>query len=129
MAGEKKVLLVDDHQSVLRLLETILRLRGYQVVYASDGVEGIEMAQKERPDLILLDVMMPNLDGFKACRMLKEDPATREIPVIFLSARNEKADAETGRRAGAVAFVHKPFKSQEIFSLLDRYLAPAPLPA
>lgn len=121
-----KILLVDDNRAVLRLLETILLLRGYRVSYACDGAEGVEMARREQPDLILLDVMMPNLDGFKACRILKEDPATAGIPVIFLTARNEDCDAETARRAGATEFVRKPFKSQQILTLLERHLgAPA----
>lgn len=124
--GSKKILLVDDHRTVLRLLETILRLRGFEVVYARDGLEGIEIARRELPDLIMLDVMMPKLDGFKACRQLKEDPLTRDIPVIFLTARLEETDAETGRQAGGAEFLNKPFKSQQIVALLDRYLAPPP---
>ena len=125
MGGGRKILLVDDHRTVLRLLETILRLQGYEVVYARDGEEGVAVARRELPDLILLDVMMPKLDGFKACRQLKDDPRTSHIPVIFLSARIEDADAETGRRAGGAEFLKKPFKSQQIIALLDRYLAPA----
>lgn len=125
MSEARKILLVDDNRAVLRLLETILLLRGYRVIYACDGEEGVAMARQELPDLILLDVMMPNLDGFKACRILKDDPGTCDIPVIFLSARNEDCDAETARRAGATEFVRKPFKSQQILTLLERHLGAA----
>ncbi len=128
ITANRKILLIDDHHSVLRLLETILRVRGYEVVAVSDGAEGVEAACRELPDLILLDVTMPGLDGFKICRILKEDPQTRNIPVIFLTARCEGADVETARRAGAADFVSKPFKSQHIIAILDRYLGPEPLP-
>ena len=80
MGPKRKILLIDDHDSVLKLLEAVLKVRNYDVCYASSGAEGLEMAQRETPDLILLDIMMPGMDGFKVCQALKQSEATKSIP-------------------------------------------------
>ena len=122
MEARGTILVVDDHKTVHRLIEAVLKLRGYTVLYAEDGNRGIEVARQQRPDLIFLDVMLPGMDGFKVCQYLKEDPLTQQIPVVFLTAKGEDADVELGRQAGGDEFVKKPFKSMEIMGLLERFL-------
>ena len=123
MSKKVKILLVDDHRTVQRLLEAIVRIRGYELIYAENGQTGINMARQEKPDLILLDVMMPELDGFKVCQYLKEDAATRDIPVLFLTARGAEGDLETGRKVGADGFMTKPFQTIEVLNTIGRLLA------
>lgn len=123
MSKKTKILLIDDHRTVQRLMEAILRIRGFQLIYAENGREGIGMARQEQPDLILLDVMMPELDGFKVCQYLKEDELTREIPVMFLTARGAEGDLETGRKVGAEGFMTKPFQTMEVLNAIERLLA------
>lgn len=125
MAQVKKIrlLLIDDHQTMHRLLEAIMRIRGYELLYAENGRQGIAMARQERPDLILLDVMMPDMDGFKVCQYLKGHDETRDIPVMFLTARGAESDVETGRKAGGDGFMTKPFQASEILGQIDRLLA------
>lgn len=123
MNEKKRILLIDDHQTVFRLLEAIVRIKGYQLLYAENGQQGIAMARKEQPDLVLLDVMMPDIDGFKVCQYLKENRDTMAIPVVFLTARGAEDDLENGRRAGADGFVTKPFQTIEVLSQIERMLA------
>ena len=122
MAGYK-ILLIDDHATVRSLIETMLALRGYQVLHALDGSSGLQIANQERPDLILLDVMMPGLDGFEVCRRLKADPVTAAIPVIFLSAHDDHRSAAQGIDCGGIAYLRKPFRAQEVLGLLQAHLA------
>lgn len=125
MMAKGKILLIDDHRTVLRLLEAILKLRGYELLYAENGQQGMAMARQEQPDLILLDVMMPEIDGFKVCQYLKEQPDTAHIPVVFLTARGAEDDLATGRRVGAEGFLTKPFLAKEVLDLIERLLARA----
>jgi len=122
MESKGKILVVDDHKTVLKLMEAVLKLKKYQVVYAEDGPQGIEVARRERPDLIFLDVMLPGMDGFKVCQYLKGDAVTKDIPIVFLTARGEEADMEMGRKSGGDDFVKKPFKSLEIMKVLEEFL-------
>jgi DNA-binding response OmpR family regulator len=122
MTAKGKILLIDDHRTVLRLLEAILKLRGYELLYAENGQQGMAMARQEQPDLILLDVMMPEIDGFKVCQYLKGQAETARIPVIFLTARGAEDDLATGRRLGAEGFLTKPFLAKEVLSLIERLL-------
>ena len=122
MAEQKRILLVDDHQTVFRLLEAIVRINGYELIYAESGQKGIVMARQELPDLVLLDVMMPDIDGFKVCQYLKENPETKDIPVMFLTARGAEGDLETGRKAGADGFMTKPFQTLEVLKQIEKLL-------
>lgn len=122
MGERKRILLVDDSQTVFRLLEAIVRINGYEMIYAESGQQGIVMARQERPDLILLDVMMPDLDGFKVCQYLKEYPDTKDIPVMFLTARGAEDDLAMGREAGADGFMTKPFQTIEVLKQIERLL-------
>ena len=122
MDEQKKILLVDDRQTVFRLLEAIIRIKGYELIYAESGQQGIVMARQELPDLILLDVIMPDIDGFKVCQYLKENPDTKDIPVMFLTARGAEDDLVMGRKVGADGFMTKPFQAKEVLKLIERLL-------
>ncbi len=119
---KKKVLVVDDHQTVVRLMEAVLKLRGFAVLHAENGPEALEVVRRERPGMVFLDIMMPGMDGFEVCRQLKADPATRDIPVVFLTARGEEADVARGAEAGAVDFIKKPFQTSDVMRLLEQHL-------
>lgn len=123
MSKDKRILLIDDHQTVFRLLEAIVRIKGYQLLYADCGQQGIVMAREEQPDMILLDVMMPDLDGFKVCQYLKDSDETKHIPVMFLTARGAEDDVETGRKAGADGFMTKPFQTTDVLNQITSILA------
>jgi PleD family two-component response regulator len=109
-----KILVVDDDPFILRLLEIELRASGFEVRTASDGAEGLARALEERPDLVLADVMMPNLDGLELTRRLRADPRTAGVPVIMLTARALSADKVEGLAAGADDYVVKPFDAPEL---------------
>jgi DNA-binding response OmpR family regulator len=104
-----QILVVDDTPKNLQLLMTILSAEKYTIHVAQDGVQALKKAQAIKPDLILLDVNMPEMDGFETCKQLKSSPATEEIPVIFLTARTETEDIVKGFELGAVDYVTKPF--------------------
>ena len=109
-----KILIVDDVPDNREILEQILELEGYDVVQVPSGEVALEIAPRTSPDLILLDIMMPGIDGFETCRRLKSDKATRNIPVIFITARTNTDDAMKTSQAGGVDHITKPFKEQEI---------------
>lgn len=108
------ILAVDDTRQNLDLLSKILEGVGYGVALAMGGSEALELAAKENPDLILMDILMPGMNGIEACRRLKGDPATQDIPVIFLTSKTESAEILSGFEAGAVDYVTKPFRVSEL---------------
>lgn len=114
-----KVLAVDDDPVIQRLLEVNLEMEGYEVVLANDGADALEKARATRPDLVLLDVMMPNKDGWQVCAEMKADPDLAHIPVIFLSARAQDADVERGTSIGADAYITKPFDPIDLLDLVQ----------
>jgi CheY-like chemotaxis protein len=120
--SRKKILIVDDSSTVLLLERMILSKGPYDVVIARDGQEGLEKAQAERPDLILMDVMMPRMDGFEACRRLRVVEATRGIPVIMVSTRGELQSVENGYESGCTDYVTKPINGLELLSKVRSYL-------
>ena len=122
MSEPTRILLIDDHQTVFRLLEAIVRIKGHTLLYAESGQKGIVMARQEQPDMILLDVMMPDIDGFKVCQYLKENEDTKDIPVMFLTARGAEGDLETGRKVGADGFMTKPFKTIDVLDQIEQIL-------
>ena len=111
------ILVVDDDPVIQKLLSVNFELEGYRVITAGDGVEGLEAVSADAPDIVLLDVMMPRMDGLEVCRRLKGDPGTASIPVILLSAKAQATDVSGGLDAGADDYVTKPFDPLE---LLDR---------
>lgn len=120
--SQKKILIVDDSSTVLLLEKMILSRGPYDVVSARDGQEGLEKAEAERPDLILMDVIMPRMDGFEACRRLREREATRDIPVIMVSTRGELESVENGYESGCSDYVMKPIDGFELLSKIRSYL-------
>ncbi|MFQ5806593.1 MAG: response regulator [Phycisphaerae bacterium] len=111
------VLIADDNPQILELLEAYLDPLALRVLTAKDGQETLDVVESEQPDLILLDIMMPRRSGFEVCRLLKEDPRYRDIPIIMVTALNEAADMERARESGADHFLSKPVNKLE---LLDR---------
>jgi DNA-binding response OmpR family regulator len=112
----KKILLVDDSSTVLLMERMILSKSDYDVVTAKDGQEGVEKALSEHPDLILMDVVMPRMDGFEACRRLREQNATKEIPVIMVTTRGELSSVESGYASGCNDYVTKPINGLELLA-------------
>ncbi|MGH7274190.1 MAG: response regulator [Nitrospiria bacterium] len=110
----KKVLVVDDEAFVREIIKVRLKLLGIEIVEGTNGVEAIEKAIKEKPDLILLDLMMPKMNGFEACEKLRSNPITSHIPIMILTARGEQMDKERGQRVGAVKYLTKPFSPQKL---------------
>ena len=120
-----KILVVDDEPDVLRMLEVVLGRRGHRVLTAPTGIEGLVTAQGERPDLILLDIMMEGMDGWEVLKLLKLEPATHDIPVVMLSARTAARDKIRGLQEGAVDYVTKPFSVRELVHTIEAILEPA----
>lgn len=117
-----RILVVDDTPANIQTLAATLKEKGYQVSVATNGKQALEAVPRVHPDLILLDVMMPEMDGFETCRRLKSDEATRAIPVIFLTARAETADIMKGFELGAVDYVPKPFNPSELLARVHTHL-------
>jgi CheY-like chemotaxis protein len=120
----KKILVADDEVFMLRLLEMTLKKGGYEVVTCRDGQEALAAAATARPQLIVLDVMMPGLDGLGALRQLKENPATKEIPVVVLSAKGHALTKVEAEASGAVMFLSKPFSPNELLGAVQKILSP-----
>ena len=117
-----KILVVDDEQHIRRLVNLILG-KEYEILEASDGEEAIDIARREGPVLILMDVMMPNLDGIGACHILKSDDRTKAIPVVMLTAIGDKLDQDYARGMGADGYMTKPFGAQELRDVIKEKLA------
>lgn len=107
--SRKTILVIDDEKDILKLVQYNLEKEGYQVLQAKTGEEGLELARTGKPDLILLDLMLPGLDGLEVCRILKANDATRPIPVVMLTAKGSEVDQVVGLELGAVDYVTKPF--------------------
>jgi sigma-B regulation protein RsbU (phosphoserine phosphatase) len=118
----ESILLVDDQPANLQLLSQTLESLGSKLLFAKNGESALAIAQKARPDLILLDIMMPGIDGFEVCRRLKANPDTQKIPVIFLSALDETGDKVRGLQLGAVDYVAKPFQPEEVIARVNTHL-------
>ena len=110
------ILVVDDTAANLEVMSELLTAKGFQVIVAEDGATGLELAGTCQPDLILLDIMMPEMDGFDTCQRLKELPHTREIPVLFMTARAEAGDKVRGFNLGAVDYITKPYQEEEVIA-------------
>jgi DNA-binding response OmpR family regulator len=121
-AARALILAVDDTASDRELLATILGREGYQLALAKDGAQALELAAKLDPDLILLDILMPGLDGLEVCRRLKADEATRAIPVIFVTAQSGSDEVLTGFEMGAVDYVTKPFRIPELLARVHAHV-------
>lgn len=121
----KSVLVVEDDPDQRRLLERMLTAGGWRVLTAPDGAAGVRVATAEPPDVVVLDVMMPELNGFQACRRLKSEPATRDVPVVILTSKDQPTDEFWAREVGADAFMHKPADIPALMALLSRLTEPS----
>jgi len=119
---KKKVLLVDDSTTVLMMEKMILAKGPYQIITARDGREAIEMARREQPDIVLLDVVMPNLDGLSACAAIRQQPETAHIPIVMVTTRGEEANVETAFRNGCTDYVTKPINGIELLTKMNNIL-------
>jgi CheY-like chemotaxis protein len=119
---QKKILLVDDQNTVLMMERVMLREAGYQIVTAKNGAEAVQKAVAERPNLILLDVVMPEMDGFAVCKNLRSREETKAVPIILCSTRGESTNVQAGYDAGCNDYVTKPFNSVELLEKIQRYL-------
>ncbi|MDQ3954965.1 MAG: response regulator [Actinomycetota bacterium] len=115
-----RILICDDDPVILRLLQVNLELEGYEVLMANDGEAALEVAIAEDPDLVILDIMMPKLDGYQTCAKLKESPATKDIPVIFLSAKAQQSDIDKGKEYGVEDYLTKPFDPNQLIEVVER---------
>jgi twitching motility two-component system response regulator PilG len=120
---KKKILVVEDEESLLKLQSILLTLRGYNVEGVMDGQAALEAVVTTNPDLILLDVMLPKIDGFEVCRQVKNNEATRHIPVVMLTAKKSMEDRFTGKQAGADMYITKPYKSSMVIETIQRILS------
>jgi DNA-binding response OmpR family regulator len=118
-----RILLVDDESDLVEMVKMRLEANGYEVLVAYDGQEALEKARKEKPDLIILDIMLPKIDGYKVCRILKFDDNYRKIPIVMFSARAQESDKETGERVGADVYITKPFEPEVLLKTIEDLLA------
>ncbi len=118
----KKILIVDDEKDIAQLIAFRLQAHRYKTILAHDGVDGLAKAKEENPDLVILDVMMPRLNGFEVCRLLKFDAKYKNIPVIFLTSKKEDVDKAISQEVGADAYVTKPFESNELIETIGKIL-------
>ncbi len=120
--SKKKILVVEDEESLLKLESILLTSKGYEVRGVSNGQAALEAIAEELPDLVLLDIMLPEMDGFEVCRRLKNDPGTKGIPVIMLTAKKSREDMARGEKVGADWYITKPFKSAMVIETIQRFL-------
>ena len=118
-----RVLAVDDDPTILRLLQVNLEMEGHDVLTAENGQSALEVIRAERPQVVLLDVMMPEMDGFQVCEAVRADPDIADTPIVFVSARAQQADLDRGYASGADGYITKPFDPLDLIETIER-LAP-----
>lgn len=122
--GKPKVLIVEDEPHIVLSLEFLLQREGYETTAAADGEEGLALVRSVRPDVVLLDIMMPRRNGYDVCRAIKADPELRGIPVIMLSAKAQEVEVLKGLELGATAYIAKPFGNAEVLEAIRAALEP-----
>lgn len=120
--SRKKILLVDDSATTLMMEQMVLRGQGYEIVTAKNGREAVVTAAGEKPDLILLDVVMPEMNGFEACRRIREQEATKYVPIIMVTTKGEEQNVETGFESGCSDYITKPINGAELLTKVRGYL-------
>ena len=123
-----RILIVDDSPSQLLGIQRIVEKLGHQSLTAEDGAAGVEVAKRELPDMVLMDVVMPNLNGFQATRTLSRDATTRHIPVILVTTKDQDTDRVWGLRQGAKAYLTKPFSEDELAEVIERIFSTSEIP-
>lgn len=118
-----KILIAEDERDIRDLVAFTLRFAGHEVAAASNGEEAVQLAPKEKPDLILMDVRMPRMTGYDACRVMKADPNLKDIPVVFLSAKGQESEIQTGLEVGAEEYLLKPFAPDQLTERVKAILA------
>jgi CheY-like chemotaxis protein len=118
----KKILIADDEQTIIMIVKKVLETSGFEVLVAEDGVQALELIFKEKPDLVLADLMMPKMSGYRLIETLRENVETKRLPVIILTAKAWKEDLEKGIRCGADAFITKPFDPFDLVERVKRIL-------
>lgn len=118
----KKVLIVDDEQNITISIEFLMRREGFEVLVAHDGAEGLSLIRAERPDLVLLDIMMPKLNGFEVCQAVRADPTLAGVRILMLTAKGRAAEMEKGLSLGADAYIPKPFATKELVAKVKELL-------
>jgi two-component system, OmpR family, alkaline phosphatase synthesis response regulator PhoP len=118
----KKILVVDDEKDLVETVTFRLQASGYEVISAYDGQEGLEKAKKEKPDLIILDLMLPRMDGYKVCGLLKADSRYSKIPIILFTARAQESDKKMGEEVGGDAYITKPFDPPALLAKIKELL-------
>ncbi len=119
---KKLILIVEDDPKSMKLTRDLLRVSEYKTIMATDGKQGIELARDKKPDLILMDIMMPEMDGYTACDAIKTDKATRGIPVVMLTAMGYELNKELAQKLGADGYITKPFNRQELLGKISQFL-------
>jgi DNA-binding response OmpR family regulator len=122
---KKRILIIEDESRVLAVLQKRLESAGYEVLSASDGKSGLNKARQEKPDLVILDLILPEMDGFQVCNFLKRDRRYQHIPIIILTARLEEKDITEAKKAGADAYFTKPFNYEDLLAKIKELL-PSP---
>ena len=118
----KKILVVDDEVELVKTIQFSLEVEGYTVLASNDGEDALSQARKESPDLILLDIMLPKLDGYKVCRLLKFDERYKHIPILMMTAKTQEKDKILGMETGADEYITKPFDMDELMEKIKAYL-------
>jgi DNA-binding response OmpR family regulator len=120
---KNRILIVEDEESLLKLESILLSSKGYHVTGVMDGKSALDEINARKPDLVVLDIMLPELDGFEVCKRIKENPETAGIPVVMLTAKKNSQDYARGMQVGADAYVTKPFKSAQVIELIEGLLS------
>jgi CheY-like chemotaxis protein len=119
----KVILIVEDDPKSMTLTKDLLKISGYETIQAIDGKQGVELAKAAKPDLILMDIMMPKMDGYAACHEIKADPATKNIPIVMLTAVGYDLNRKLAKQYGANGYVTKPFDRQQLIDAISPLLA------
>lgn len=120
--AKQKILIVEDEESLLKLESILLTSKGYQVRGVANGQAALDAIEEEHPDLVLLDIMLPEIDGFEICRRIKANPETKDIPVVMLTAKKSREDMARGEEVGADWYITKPFKSAMVIETIQRFI-------
>jgi CheY-like chemotaxis protein len=122
MSAGARILICDDDPAILRVLQVNLEVEGYETLLAHHGEEALAIAIAEKPDLVILDIMMPRMDGYQTCDALKADPETKGIPVVFLSAKAQDSDIEKGKSYEVEDYITKPFDPDTLIEVVERVI-------